>query len=439
MRFTLPRDVYHGKGALEALKSFKGKKAMIVVGGGSMKRFGFLQKAEAYLKEAGMEVELFENVEPDPSVETVMKGADAMLKFQPDWIVAMGGGSPIDAAKAMWIKYEYPDCTFEDMCKVFGIPELRKKAHFCAISSTSGTATEVTAFSIITDYHKGIKYPIADFEITPDVAIVDPDLAETMPFFADRRLIVIENSGFFKNASPELADYIKTMPDTACFLFVENEADKRGKMYKAVKSKGRVVEMARQDEKTLLYWVAGNVKKEGYKIKEQTARYLLSTTGTDMENLEKELEKLFCYCMGKEEIEVRDIEAICTTQITNKIFEMVEAVAVRNQKKALDYYYDLLALKEPPMRILYLLTRQFKLLLEVKDLAGKRYDKAAIAKTVGLHPFVAGKYMQQCRTFEKKELRSILEDAVDTEELVKTGRLNDVMSVELFIVKYSAA
>ena len=188
--------------------------------------------------------------------------------------------------------------------------------------------------------------------------------------------------------------------------------------------------MARQDEKTLLYWVAGNVKKEGYKIKEQTARYLLSTTGTDMENLEKELEKLFCYCMGKEEIEVRDIEAICTTQITINL-EMVEAVAVRNQKKALDYYYDLLALKEPPMRILYLLTRQFKLLLEVKDLAGKRYDKTAIAKTVGLHPFVAGKYMQQCRTLRKERTEKYLEDAVDTEELVKTGRLNDVMSVEL--------
>ena len=180
-RFTLPRDLYHGKGALENLKSLKGTKAMIVVGGGSMKRNGFLQRAEDYLKEAGMEVALYEGVEPDPSVTTVMKGADAMLKFQPDWIVAIGGGSPIDAAKAMWIKYEYPECTFEDMCKVFGIPELRKKAHFCAISSTSGTATEVTAFSIITDYDKGIKYPIADFEITPDVAIVDPDLAETMP------------------------------------------------------------------------------------------------------------------------------------------------------------------------------------------------------------------------------------------------------------------
>lgn len=146
-----------------------------------MKRFGFLDKAVDYLKEAGMEVQIFDGIESDPSVETVMRGADAMLKFEPDWIIAMGGGSPIDAAKAMWIKYEYPEVTFEDMCKVFGLPKLRKKAHFCAISSTSGTATEVTAFSIITDYNKGIKYPIADFEITPDVAIVDPDLAETMP------------------------------------------------------------------------------------------------------------------------------------------------------------------------------------------------------------------------------------------------------------------
>ena len=180
-RFTLPRDLYHGKGSLEVLKTLTGKKAVICVGGGSMKRGGFLQKAEDYLHEAGMEVKLIEGIESDPSVETVMNGATIMQEFEPDWIVAMGGGSPIDAAKAMWIKYEYPDITFEDMCKVFGLPKLRNKAHFCAIPSTSGTATEVTAFSIITDYAKGIKYPIADFEITPDVAIVDPELAETMP------------------------------------------------------------------------------------------------------------------------------------------------------------------------------------------------------------------------------------------------------------------
>ena len=181
MRFTLPRDIYHGENALEALKTFKGKRAFVCVGGGSMKRFGFLDRVVQYLQETGMEVKFFEGIESDPSVDTVMKGAKEMQDFGPDWTVAIGGGSPIDAAKAMWIKYEHPECSFEDMCKVFGIPTLRNKAKFCAISSTSGTATEVTAFSIITDYEKGIKYPIADFEITPDVAIVDPALAQTMP------------------------------------------------------------------------------------------------------------------------------------------------------------------------------------------------------------------------------------------------------------------
>ena len=177
-RFTLPRDIYHGKGSLEELKNLK---AILVVGGGSMKRQGFLDKAVNYLKEAGMEVELFEGVEPDPSVETVMKGAAAMRAFEPDWIVAMGGGSPIDAAKAMWAFYEYPDVTFEELCIPFNFPELRQKAKFAAIPSTSGTATEVTAFSVITDYAKGIKYPLADFNITPDVAIVDSELVEGLP------------------------------------------------------------------------------------------------------------------------------------------------------------------------------------------------------------------------------------------------------------------
>lgn len=180
-RFTLPRDIYFGKGTLEELKNLKGKKAVVVVGGGSMKRFGFLDKVTGYLKDAGMEVRLIEGVEPDPSVETVMKGAAVMREFEPDWIVSIGGGSPIDAAKAMWAFYEYPDVTFEQLCVPFGFPTLRQKAHFCAIPSTSGTATEVTAFSVITDYAKGIKYPLADFNITPDIAIVDPELAETMP------------------------------------------------------------------------------------------------------------------------------------------------------------------------------------------------------------------------------------------------------------------
>ena len=180
-RFTLPRDIYHGKGCLEELKNLKGKKAFLVVGGGSMKRQGFLDKAAHYLKDGGMEVEVFEGVEPDPSVETVMRGAEAMRKFEPDWIVSMGGGSPIDAAKAMWAFYEYPETTFEDLITPFSFPELRQKAKFAAIPSTSGTATEVTAFSVITNYQTGVKYPLADFNITPDVAIVDPDLVMGLP------------------------------------------------------------------------------------------------------------------------------------------------------------------------------------------------------------------------------------------------------------------
>ena len=186
-RFTLPRDLYFGENALETLKTIKGNKAVLCLGGGSMKRFGFVDKVVEYLKEAGIETKLIEGIEPDPSVETVMKGAKVMQEFEPDLIIAMGGGSPIDAAKAMWVFYEHPETTFDDIKDPFTIPPLRNKATFIAIPSTSGTATEVTAFSVITDYSTGIKYPLADFEITPDVAIVDPSLAETMP---DRKSVV---------------------------------------------------------------------------------------------------------------------------------------------------------------------------------------------------------------------------------------------------------
>ena len=265
------------------------------------------------------------------------------------------------------------------------------------------------------------------------------DLAETMPFFADRRLIVIENSGFFKSAVPELADYIKVAPETTHFLFVEEEIDKRSKMYKAVQARGRVVEMERQNEKTLLLWIRKMVNQEGKRIQESTVRYFLSKVGEDMENLEKEMEKLFCYTMDEAEITCADIDESCTTQITNKIFDMVEAVALKRQKAALDYYYDLLALKEPPMRILYLLSRQFKQLLEVRELLKKNYSQKQIAQAVGLHPYVAGKYISQCKAFSSQELRQILEEAAELEKSVKTGKLNDRMSVELFILKESAA
>lgn len=264
------------------------------------------------------------------------------------------------------------------------------------------------------------------------------DLAETLPFFAERRVILMEDTGLFKSGGADLADYIKEMKGATVFLFVESEVDKRGRLYKAVKDKGRVAEFGRQDEKTIEKWVLGILNREGRKITRATFDKLLYTTGMDMEHIEKELEKLICYTIGRDVITEQDVEAVCAVRTSNRIFDMVEAVAAKKQEKALSLYYDLLALKEPPMRILFLLARQFNLLLQVKSMQKKGFLKADIAKRAGLHPFVAGKYMAQTKSFSDAFLKTAVEDCVSAEEDVKTGRMNDVMSVELLIVKYSA-
>ena len=188
------------------------------------------------------------------------------------------------------------------------------------------------------------------------------DLAETMPFLADFRFILIENSGFFKNSCDELAAYIKDIPETCVFLFVENEIDRRGKLYKAVKQFGYPTELAKQPEKKLIVWLLSLLKKEGKKITEANLHLFLEKTGSDMELITKELEKLICYIYPREVITSEDIETICCEQTTGKIFDMITAISEKRQKKALELYYDLLLLKEPPMRILFLLTRQFHLL-----------------------------------------------------------------------------
>ena len=264
------------------------------------------------------------------------------------------------------------------------------------------------------------------------------DLAETMPFFAEIRLIVFENTGFFKSGGNDLADYIKEMPESACFLFVENEVDKRSRLYKTVKAKGRAVELGFQDEGTLKRWVAGIVRNENRQAGEQTIAYFLNKTGTDMENITKELEKLFCYTLGRDTITKEDVDAVCVTQISNHIFDMVDAVAQKKQRRALELYYDLLALKEPPMRILFLMIRQYRILLQVKGLLKSGYGRKEIASKAGLHPFVAGKYMDQAKHFPTKELRAILEEGAVLEQSVKTGKLTDHLAVELFLVKYSS-
>ena len=265
------------------------------------------------------------------------------------------------------------------------------------------------------------------------------DLCETMPFFADRRVVLMENTGFFKNKCDELADYMKELPDYLCLVFVEDEVDKRSKMYKAVKSCGRIGEFARQDEKTLMQWAAGILKKEGKNITQRDMELLLTMTGIDMGNLRMELEKLITYTGDRDVVTRADIQAVCTTQIQNKIFDMVRAVTEKNQKRALELYYDLLTLKEPPMRILFLLAKQFRQLLLVKEYTEEGVAQPEMASRLGVPSFVVRNIASCARAYRISELRQAVTDFVDAEEAVKTGRLQDVLSVELLIVKYSSA
>ncbi len=263
------------------------------------------------------------------------------------------------------------------------------------------------------------------------------DLAETLPFFADRRVILIENSGFFKNSCEELAEYIPQVPETTHFIFVEDEIDKRSKLYKAVKNAGKIVEFTSQTEELLTRWVLTRIKKEGKNITGSVMQLFLNKVGNDMGNIDRELEKLLCYCMEKEVIEAADVEAVTTEQTTNKVFDMVNAIAEHNQRKALDLYYDLLTLKEPPMRIMYLISRQFQILLNIKDMSGKGFDNAAMAKNAGIPPFAVRRNLSQAKGFTMQQLKQAIRDGVDYEEAVKTGRMNDQMAVELFLMKYS--
>ena len=252
-----------------------------------------------------------------------------------------------------------------------------------------------------------------------------------------RRLIVLENTGFLKNATPELAEYLKNMPETTYMIFVESELDKRGKLYKVIKEKGHIVELKRQDEKTLMRWAAGILAREGRKITTRDMELFLTKTGTDMGNIRMELEKLITYTMGQDIVTREDIEEICTTRTENKIFDMVRAVTERNQRRALDLYNDLLTLREPPMRILFLLSKQFRQMCLAKKMAGEGASQNEIATRLGVPSFVARNILACARAYSVEELEQAEEDFVDAEEAVKTGRLQDVLSVELLIVKYS--
>ncbi len=265
------------------------------------------------------------------------------------------------------------------------------------------------------------------------------DLAGTMPFFAERRVVIVENSGWFKSGNDQIAALVKSLPDTTCMIFVEAEVDKRGKLFKAVTANGCAALCEMQDEATLRKWVMGLLKKENKTITPDALNLLLDKTGTNMENIRREVEKLVCYRYYEDGITAADVEELCIVQIQNQIFDMVEAVAQKKQKKALGLYYNLLALKEAPMKILALTARQFHMLLQVKEMKSKGYQESDIARQTGLNPyFLKKKYIPQAAQFKLPQIEAALRTCVEAEENIKTGRMSDMLSVELIIVSLSA-
>lgn len=264
------------------------------------------------------------------------------------------------------------------------------------------------------------------------------DLAGTMPFFAERRVIIIENSGWLKSGNDQFLALVKAIPDTTYLILVEEETDKRSKLYKAVTANGYAALCEMQDEATLRKWVMGLLKKENKLITPEALTLLLDKTGTSMENIRREVEKLVCYKYYDEGITASDVEELCIVQIQNQIFDMVEAVAHKKQKQALKLYYNLLALKEAPMKILALIARQFNMLLQVKEMKTKGYHESDIAKQTGLNPYyLKKKYIPQAAQFKQAQLETALKACVEAEEAVKTGRMPDLLSVELIIVSLS--
>ena len=262
------------------------------------------------------------------------------------------------------------------------------------------------------------------------------EIAQTLPFFNDRRLILIEQSGFFKSQS-ELSDILTKAPASTIFVFAEKEVDKRNKAYKLIRDRGNISEMNGLDERNLKLFVASLLKTSGKQITQQLADYFLDKTGPDMDNIINEIDKLISYTLDRDIITKEDIDGLVTTQVSGKIFQMMDAIGLKQQDKALSLYYDLLSVRERPSHILFLIIRHFNILLQIKNLSLQGASNKLITEKVGVTPFTVSKYIGQTRNFTSEQLFNSLKKAADTEEKIKTGQIDDKIGVELLIIDFS--
>lgn len=262
-------------------------------------------------------------------------------------------------------------------------------------------------------------------------------ISETLPFFADLRLIVIENSGFFKSSNEELAEYLSNVPETTTICFVEQDVDRRNKVFKTVKDKGYVCEMATQNVATLKKWILGILDNNNKKITEATLNIFMEKIGHDMENISNEVEKLICYVGDEEVITTEAVQDICVETITSKVFDMIDAMGYKNRSRALDIYYDLIANKESPLLILFMITRQFNIMLQVMELKKIGMDSKGITEKTKLAPFVVTKTLKQIANFTYVQIKEALNEGVELETMIKQGNITDKVAVEMLLIKYS--
>ncbi len=255
--------------------------------------------------------------------------------------------------------------------------------------------------------------------------------AQTMPFFAEYRVILIQESGFYKKTPEGMAEYLSEIPDTAILLFVESEVDKRSRMFKQTEKNGRAVQFARQRNVVLKKWILSQLKREGKKITEPVLNSFLESTGDDMELISQELEKLLCYTMEKDVITAEDVKAVGVPAVGNHIFDMIDALAAKNRQRAMDLYLDLVRLREPPMRILFLIGRQFYILNRLKSMRKTGMGDKEMASAAKIPPFAVKKNLAQAAKFTDEQIQNAIETCVQADEDVKSGRLTDRMAVEL--------
>ena len=257
-------------------------------------------------------------------------------------------------------------------------------------------------------------------------------IADTLPFFSEYRLIIIQDSGLFKSSN-DFADYLEHMPDSTIIVFVEKEIDKRNKLYKYINKNGIAAEIKVKDSEEALNWAAKRLKESGKVFTRKTMEYFLQRVDNNLYNLSNEIEKIVAYTMGREEVTIADIDAVCPAYLQNHIFQMVDAVGVGDTDKALKLYNELIELKEAPSYILYMLIRHFNILLQIGSMGNA--PKNQVASKIGISPYFVGNYQRQSSRFSGKQLKQALDNSLETEQKFKTGVLDDQIGVELLLIE----